>query len=38
MFLYVALDSKTANLAMARLQVKNVEASLRLGSRIRAVA
>jgi predicted regulator of Ras-like GTPase activity (Roadblock/LC7/MglB family) len=37
-FLYVALDSKAANLAMARLQVKNVEASLRLSPRIRAVA
>ena len=27
-FLYVALDKKTANLGMARLQVKNVEATL----------
>lgn len=28
MFLYVAIDKKGANLGMARLQVKNIEASL----------
>ena len=28
MFLYVALDKKTANLGMARMQVKNIEATL----------
>ena len=28
MFLYVALDKKAANLGMARLQVKRIEASL----------
>ena len=27
-FLYVALDKKSANLGMARLQVKNIESSL----------
>ena len=30
MFLYVALDKKGANLGMARLQVKKIEASLSL--------
>lgn len=37
-FLYVALDTKAANLAMARLQVRNIEATLKLSSKVRAVA